>query len=207
MSESYEHLLAAARERTAYVCLDLQPPLDAPTRKCIATRFEPAPGDEGAMRPQGQGASLAVTPEQVPMQGPTLPGAIPPAVQVNVSTTGTNTLLPPRVADAAPVVALPTMSVPDAKAADALSGVPGLLGRLAGTIPIPALAPVQLSVMWTIEKADTTPASPDTYAQASISALETMQRRLLTRRPHRRMLGPQQDAATACAQPERSAAP
>jgi hypothetical protein len=62
MSESYEQLLTALRDRTALVYLDVQPPRDAPTKQFVASLFEPAPGDE--RRPQGQAMSVPVTPEQ-----------------------------------------------------------------------------------------------------------------------------------------------
>lgn len=62
MSESYEQLRVALRDRTALVHLDLQPPRDAPTKRFVAFLFERAPGDEP--RPQGQAVSVAVTPEQ-----------------------------------------------------------------------------------------------------------------------------------------------
>jgi hypothetical protein len=64
MSESYEQLLAAARDRTAFVCVDVQPPRDAPIKQFVAFLFEAAPGDQPATRPQGQPVSVAVTPEQ-----------------------------------------------------------------------------------------------------------------------------------------------
>ena len=64
MSQPYEHLLAAVRDRTAYICLDVQAPRDAPTRRFIASLFEPALAEDGTMRPPGQGSSFAVTPEQ-----------------------------------------------------------------------------------------------------------------------------------------------
>ena len=109
---------------------------------------------------------LPVPTLQVPMQGPTLPGAIPPATQVNVNVLPAGPFLPPRVADSAPAVQLPTMTPSAVNPRDVLSGVPGLLGALAGTIPIPALLPVQVSVTWSIHKADGTPAPADSYAQA-----------------------------------------
>lgn len=62
MSESYEHLRAALRDRTALVYLDVQPPRDAPTKRFVASLFERAAGDPP--RPQGQAVSVAVTPEQ-----------------------------------------------------------------------------------------------------------------------------------------------
>jgi hypothetical protein len=86
---------------------------------------------------------------EVPMQGPTLPGAIPMGVQVNV-TGGGGAFLPPRVATPAPDVQLPAMAAPPPSPENALSGVPGVLGELAGSIPIPALVPVQLDVTWTV---------------------------------------------------------
>jgi hypothetical protein len=64
MSESYERLQAALRDRTALVWLDVQPPRDAPTKQFVAFLFEPAPGDQRPMRPQGQSVRFAVTPEQ-----------------------------------------------------------------------------------------------------------------------------------------------
>lgn len=64
MKEPYEQMLAAVRDRTAYVFLDLQPPRDAPTKQFVATLFAGAHGEERPMRPQGLGSSLAVTPEQ-----------------------------------------------------------------------------------------------------------------------------------------------
>jgi hypothetical protein len=65
MSESYEQLRAALRDRTAFVFLDVQPPRDAATKRFVASMFELAPGDEHAKRPQGKAMSqLAVTPEQ-----------------------------------------------------------------------------------------------------------------------------------------------
>jgi hypothetical protein len=64
MSESYEQLLAALRDRTALVHLDVQPPRDAPIKQFVASLFEPAPGDERPTRPQGQAVSVPVTPEQ-----------------------------------------------------------------------------------------------------------------------------------------------
>jgi len=62
MSESYEQLRAALRDRTALVCLDVLPPRDAPTKQFVAFLFEAAPGDQ--RRPQGQAVGVAVTPEQ-----------------------------------------------------------------------------------------------------------------------------------------------
>jgi hypothetical protein len=64
MSESYDRLLAALRDGTAFVCLDVQPPRDAPIKQFVASLFEPAPGDQRPTRPQGQAVSVAVTPQQ-----------------------------------------------------------------------------------------------------------------------------------------------
>jgi hypothetical protein len=64
MSESYEQLRAALRDRTAFVCVDVQPPRDAPTKQFVAFLFEAASGDQRPTRPQGQAKSIAVTPEQ-----------------------------------------------------------------------------------------------------------------------------------------------
>ncbi len=64
MTASYEQVRAALRHRTAFVCVDVQPPRDAPTKQFMAFVFEPAPGDERPSRPQGQAMSLAVTPDQ-----------------------------------------------------------------------------------------------------------------------------------------------
>ena len=64
MSESYERLRTALRDRTALVYLDVQPPRDAPSVQFVASLFEPAPGDQRPTRPQGQAVSVAVTPEQ-----------------------------------------------------------------------------------------------------------------------------------------------
>ena len=47
-----------------FVYVDLQPPRDASIKRFVASVFEPAPGDDRPTRPQGQGASIAVTPEQ-----------------------------------------------------------------------------------------------------------------------------------------------
>jgi hypothetical protein len=64
MSESYEQLLAALRDRTAFVYLDVQPPRDAPTKQFVASWFGPAPSGQRPTRPQGQAVSVTVTPEQ-----------------------------------------------------------------------------------------------------------------------------------------------
>lgn len=106
---------------------------------------------------------------EVPMQGPTLPGAIPDGITINTATPGTP-VLPPRVTSGAPSVALPTMTPSTPDVADALSGVPGLLGKLDGSIPIPALVPVEMSVQWKITKLDGTPVDSGSFAQLGTGA-------------------------------------
>jgi hypothetical protein len=64
MSESYEQLLAALRDHSAFVYVDVQPPRDAPAKQVVASFFEPAPGEQRPTRPHGLAVSLAVTPEQ-----------------------------------------------------------------------------------------------------------------------------------------------
>jgi hypothetical protein len=64
MSESYERLRAALRDRTAFVYVDVQPPRDAPTKQFVASLFEPPPGEQRPTRPQGQAVTIAITPEQ-----------------------------------------------------------------------------------------------------------------------------------------------
>jgi hypothetical protein len=61
MSELYERMLAAARDQTAFVSLDVDPPRDAQDKKLVAYLFEPVPD---AARPQGQGIRLPVTRDQ-----------------------------------------------------------------------------------------------------------------------------------------------
>ncbi|MBA3396672.1 MAG: hypothetical protein H0T89_28835 [Deltaproteobacteria bacterium] len=64
MSELYEQLLAALRDGSALVYLDVQPPRDTPIKKFLASLFASAPGDQRPTRPQGQPVSIDVTPEQ-----------------------------------------------------------------------------------------------------------------------------------------------
>jgi hypothetical protein len=64
MSESYDQLRAAMRDRNALVLLDVLPPRDAPTKQFVAYVFEPGPGEPRPARPQGQPSTVAVTPEQ-----------------------------------------------------------------------------------------------------------------------------------------------
>lgn len=112
---------------------------------------------------------MPVATMEVPMQGPTLQGAIPEGITINTATPGTP-VLPPRVTGAVPSVVLPTMTVPTAAAADGLSGVPGLLGKLDGSIPIPALVPVEMSVQWKVTKLDGTPVDSGSYTQLGSGA-------------------------------------
>jgi hypothetical protein len=64
MTELYERMLAAARDRSGWVHLDVMPPRDAPHKQLIASLFEPPPQQQRPPRPQGQAASLEVTHEQ-----------------------------------------------------------------------------------------------------------------------------------------------
>ena len=64
MTELYDRMLAAVRDQTGYVHLDVLPPRDAPTKQVIAYLFDPPPGETRAVRPHGQAASLPVTVEQ-----------------------------------------------------------------------------------------------------------------------------------------------
>jgi len=106
---------------------------------------------------------------EVPLEGPTLPGAIPMGVQVNV-TGGGGAFLPPPVTSAAPDVQLPGMAPLAADAGNALSGVPGLIGELAGSIPIPALVPVQLDATWTVTNLDGSPVASGSFERIGAGA-------------------------------------
>nr|HEX4319235.1 hypothetical protein [Kofleriaceae bacterium] len=64
MTESYEQLRAALRDRTVFVHLDVLPPRDAPPRQIMAYAFVPKPGDVPPTRPNGQAATLAITADQ-----------------------------------------------------------------------------------------------------------------------------------------------
>ena len=127
---------------------------------------------------------------QIPMPGPSLPGSIPPTMQINVAealgiafaeavgigiTNVTGTITPPVVntpvvtppvvtvpqvtqtvtstplpAGTTPILNVPKLTPAAAVAGDALSGVPGLLGRVVGTLPLLVTLPVSVSVKWTI---------------------------------------------------------
>ena len=64
MSESYDQLLTALRDRTALVFVDVKPPRDAPIKEFVASLFEARPGEPPPTRPEGQAVSVAVTAEQ-----------------------------------------------------------------------------------------------------------------------------------------------
>jgi transposase len=97
----------------------------------------------------------------VPLEGPPLKGAMPPFTQVNIAevvgtgplpqVTATN---PPSPVAANPtdIGALPTLPSIAGDAANALSGVPGLIGQLVGAIPVPVMAPVELTVTWKVTR-------------------------------------------------------
>ncbi len=98
---------------------------------------------------------------QVPLPGPPLEGAIPPAVDVGVAiTTIGGTLpvvsgfgLPPAVAKSPMALpAIPPLAPSAITQNDVLSGVPGLLGQIAGAIPVLVNAPVSMSVTWSVER-------------------------------------------------------
>lgn len=59
MTSTYDQVLAALRDRTGLVHLDVRPPRDAPTKELVAHLFALRPGNPG--KPQGQAVSLAVT--------------------------------------------------------------------------------------------------------------------------------------------------
>ena len=100
---------------------------------------------------------------QVPLPGPSLQGAIPPTTQVNVAaaiSTVAGTVTPPPISQTvtpAPVTAapqaitrFPTAQAVAADATDVLSGVPGLLGQVSGTVPLLVRSPVAISVSWKV---------------------------------------------------------
>ena len=81
------------------------------------------------------------------------PAVSPPAVTVpTVTQTVTSTPLP---SGPAPTVGSPKLTPAEAVAGDALSGVPGLLGRVVGTLPLLVTLPVSISVRWAIVDAAT----------------------------------------------------
>ncbi len=101
---------------------------------------------------------------QIPVEGPPLKGAIPSTttIGVGISTIAGNVTPPNVVANPVPVpnspATLPNVPplAPNAPAAgDVLSGIPGLLGQIAGTIPVLVTAPVTLSVTWAVKNGDT----------------------------------------------------
>jgi len=126
---------------------------------------------------------------QIPLPGPSLPGAIPPVTQINIAealgiavaeavgvAVSTVAGVPNPVVVTPPSVTAPTVTVPNVTqtvqsipvggtvptigaphltpgtpaATDALSGVPGLLGRVVGTLPLLVSLPVSFTVRWKI---------------------------------------------------------
>ena len=64
MNELYDRMLTAVQEQSAYVHLDVMPPRDAPVKQIVAYLFEDSRAQQPPRRPQGQAASLHITPEQ-----------------------------------------------------------------------------------------------------------------------------------------------
>ena len=98
---------------------------------------------------------------QVPVQGPPLRGAIPPAVDVGVAITTIGGTLPavsvpglPPPVPASPVALpdVPPLAPSAISKDDVLSGVPGLLGQIAGSLPVLVNAPVSMSVTWSVQR-------------------------------------------------------
>jgi hypothetical protein len=101
---------------------------------------------------------------QVPVEGPPLKGAIPPttAIGIGISTIAGSVTPPNVVANPVPVPSSPATlpgvppQAPNTPAAgDVLSGIPGLLGQVAGSIPVLVNAPVTLSVTWQVMNGST----------------------------------------------------
>jgi hypothetical protein len=84
----------------------------------------------------------------VPLAGPPLKGGPLPVSIAGANPTDLGTL--------------PKLEENTATASDALSGVPGLLGQLVGTVPVPVMAPVQVTVEWKVFKDGVEVASSDT---------------------------------------------
>ena len=74
----------------------------------------------------------------VPLEGPPLKGG---ALPVSVAT-----------ANPADLGTLPSLEESAPTKDNALSGIPGLLGQLVGSIPVPVMAPVQLNVKWKVTR-------------------------------------------------------
>lgn len=64
MSDLYDRMLAAVRDRSAYVHLDVMPPRDTPDKQLVAFLFDPPPDGQRPIRPQGQAVSAPITHEQ-----------------------------------------------------------------------------------------------------------------------------------------------
>jgi len=107
------------------------------------------------------GMPIAVT---VPVPGPSLPGAYLPTTAVGVDiTTISQTINPgtinvsPNQAPALPVAtppnqtAVPPLTPNNFAANDVLSGVPGMLGQVGGSIPVLMNLPLTLTVTWKVQ--------------------------------------------------------
>lgn len=102
---------------------------------------------------------------EIPLEGPPLEGAIPPttAIGIGISTIAGAVTPPNVVANPTPVASSPT-ALPDVPPLapnapspnDVLSGIAGLLGQIAGTIPVLVNAPVTMSVSWQVKNGDQT---------------------------------------------------
>jgi hypothetical protein len=98
---------------------------------------------------------------QIPLEGPPLKGAIPETtnVAIGISTIAGSVVPPVQHAnpDAVPnattvLQPLPTLQPNPSSATDLLSGVPGLLGQIAGEIPLPTQVPVSLRIQWHVQR-------------------------------------------------------
>jgi hypothetical protein len=95
-----------------------------------------------------------VTPPVVTTPVVTSPNVAVPQVAQTVTSTP--------VTGPTPIVGSPQLTPAAPVAGDALSGVPGLLGRLVGTVPLLVTLPVSVSVAWTIiDEATNIPANND----------------------------------------------
>ena len=101
-----------------------------------------------------------ITDVQMPVPGPSLKGAIPPtsAIGIGISTVAGNVTPPITNVTPTPVAAspnalpdMPPLAPNEFKANDVLSGVPGLLGQVGGSIPMLMNMPVTASVVWSVQ--------------------------------------------------------
>jgi hypothetical protein len=106
---------------------------------------------------------------QIPIEGPPMKGAIPPTTDIGIAITTVTGAVQPPIVTAIPtpnpnqlgtLPPLPTVAPPDPTSSDLLSGIPGLLGQLAASVPIPTLAPLVLRVFWKVMRADGTLLNP-----------------------------------------------